>query len=337
MEQPCCRSCIVVLGDKPADCRETAAAGEEKGILGKEPKLTVVNVSSHCDWCWGHTRLWHEERYAQIIRRVLLLMRDHPHYVWLLETENEELRPFLERAKRQWPELIGEFWQRIREGRIEVIVGLSNPRLTEVYPETLVRNLVLGKEYFRRHAPGVAQKVYNAVDLMCGPSQMPQILAKAEYQYFMFSRPAGPQVVFWRKGLDGTRMLSARCFYGYDLMGRYGRPVPGFLPVPVWREAIGGDDVLPDPKLPQIAAGWDRHKKLLATNTCYFEEVQNVRRADQRAGGAAGQPGVLRGGRPPRRSEPLRAEQPGRRPPALPGKSPGHGAEVRRTGRTGFR
>ena len=25
-----------------------------------EPPLTLVNVSSHCDWSWGHTRAWHE-------------------------------------------------------------------------------------------------------------------------------------------------------------------------------------------------------------------------------------------------------------------------------------
>ena len=39
-----------------------------------EPPLTLVNVSSHCDWSWGHTRAWHEERYAEIIRQVLLIM-----------------------------------------------------------------------------------------------------------------------------------------------------------------------------------------------------------------------------------------------------------------------
>ena len=239
-----------------------------------ELKLTVVNVSSHCDWCWGHTRLWHEQRYAEIIRQVLVLMRDHPHYVWLLETENEELVPFLDKAAREWPEMIAEFWRRVREGRIEIIGAISNPRLTEVYPETLVRNLVLGREYFLRHAPDDALKVYNSVDLMCGPSQMPQIFTKAGYRYFMFSRPVGPQVVFWRKGLDGTRMLSAKCFYGYNKMGKYGEPVNGFLPVPIWREAIGGDDVLPDPKLPEMAAGWDRHRKILGTNRRYFEEVE---------------------------------------------------------------
>ncbi|MFA6562680.1 MAG: glycoside hydrolase family 38 C-terminal domain-containing protein [Verrucomicrobiia bacterium] len=239
-----------------------------------EPKLTVVNASSHCDWCWGHTRLWHEQRYAEIIRQVLVLMRSHPRYVWLLENVSEELAPFLERAGREWPEMIAEFWQRVREGRIEMIGAVSNPRLTEVYPETMVRNLVLGQEYFHRNAPGAALNVYNAVDLMCGPSQMPQILTKAGYRQFMFSRPVGPQVVFRRKGLDGTRMLSARCFYGYNAMGKYDEPVKGFLPSPIWRLAIGGDDVLPDPKLLQEAATWDSKKKILATNSRYFEEVE---------------------------------------------------------------
>ena len=127
-----------------------------------------------------------------------------------LEKLNEELTPFLKKAKRDWPGMEDEFWRRVREGRIEVIVAISNPRLTEIYPETMVRNLVLAHEFFARHVPGFQQQVYNSVDLMCGPSQMPQILAKAGLRYFMFSRPMGQQAVFWRKGLDGTRMLCAR-------------------------------------------------------------------------------------------------------------------------------
>ena len=131
-------------------------------------------------------------------------MRDHPHYIWQLENENEELRPFLVRAARQWPEMIDEFWQRVREGRIEVLIAITDPRLSEVYPETIIRNMVLAREYFARRVPDYDQKVYNAVDLMCGSSQMPQILTKAGYRYFVFSRPVGPQFPFWRKGLDGT-------------------------------------------------------------------------------------------------------------------------------------
>lgn len=242
--------------------------------VAEPPKLTVVNVSSHCDWCWGHTRAWHEERYAETIRQVLLLMREHPHYVWLLENENEQLRPFLAKAERDWPGMIDEFWRRVREGRIEVIVAISNPRLTEVYPETMVRNLVLGHQYFTRHVPGYEQKVYNAVDLMCGPSQMPQILAQAGFRYFMFSRPMAQQAVFWRKGLDGTRMLTAREFYGYNASGKPGVSVLGIPAIPVWRHAIGGDDMLPEPKVPVDAKTWDPNQKILSTVTRFFEESE---------------------------------------------------------------
>jgi hypothetical protein len=158
---PCLIIALALFAPRPA-----VAAAPSQSVV--EPPLTVVNVSSHCDWCWGHTRLWHEQRYAEIIRQVLDLMRNHPHYVWLLENEAEELAPFLDKAAREWPELIAEFWQRVREGRIEIVGAVSNPRLTEVYPETMVRNLVLGQQYFQRHAPGVPLKVYNSIDLMCG-------------------------------------------------------------------------------------------------------------------------------------------------------------------------
>jgi hypothetical protein len=228
------------------------------------PPLTVVTASAHCDWAWGHSRAWHEERYAQIIYGVLLLMRQYPHYVWQLENENEELAPFLAKAAREWPGLADEFWRRVREGRIEVITAISDPRLTEVYPETFVRNLVLGKEYFRRHAPGLKQPVYNAVDLMAGWSQLPQVLAQADYRYSMFSRPCNKKVVFWRKGLDGTRMLSVCQHYGYE-----GAEVRG-----VKLQSHSADDILPDAALAKAAETWDRQTKILSTSARFLEEIE---------------------------------------------------------------
>jgi alpha-mannosidase len=227
-------------------------------------KLTVVTTSAHCDWSWGHSRAWHEERYAEIIHNVLLLMRQYPSYTWQLENENEELAPFLKKAAKQWPGMIDEFWQRVREGRIEVIVAISDPRLTEVYPETIVRNIVLGKEYFRRHVPGIEQKVYNAVDLMCGSSQMPQILAQAGYRYFVFSRPCDKKVVFWRKGLDGTRMINVCQHYGYE-----GPEVKGLK-----LQSHSGDDILPNVQLAEAAETWDKRSKILGTSIRYLEELE---------------------------------------------------------------
>jgi len=243
-----------------------SSAGAEPPQAVPEPRLTIVTASSHCDWTWGHTRAWHAERYAQIIRNVLLLMRRHPHYVWQLETENEELAPFLEQARQKWPELIDEFWQRVREGRIEVIGAISAPRLCEVYPETMVRNLVLGKQYFRAGAPGVPQPVYHAVDVMVGHSQMPQLLTQAEYRCFVFSRPSQQKQVFWRTGLDGTRMLSVLQHYGFGGVQAGG----------IALESHSGDDILPSEDVVKAAATWDSNRKVLATSARFFEEVERT-------------------------------------------------------------
>jgi alpha-mannosidase len=240
-----------------------------------EPKLTIVNVASHCDWAWVHTRAWHENRYADMIHDYLLLMRDNPKLVWQLETVNEQLLPFLTKAEQQWPGMIDEFWQRVKEGRIEVVSGYSNPRLSEVYPELFVRSLVLGKEYFRRHVPGIRQDVFEAPDLMCGTSQVPQILSLAGYRYFMFTRPVSQQAVFWRKGLDGTRMIFCKDVYGYpELQGKPGAAFPGINALPLWRYAIGCDDMPPTQETVNLAIDGESDKKMIGTMRRFFEECE---------------------------------------------------------------
>lgn len=253
----------MVIGLTACMCA-VAADTPQAGDPAKEPKLTVVVTSSHCDWQWGHSRAWHEERYAQVIHDVLLLMRKYPRYVWQLENVNEELIPFLKKAERDWPGMVNEFWRRVGEGRIEVIVGYSNPRFSEVYPEITVRNLVLGKEYFRRYSPGIKQPVYNAVDVMVGHSQIPQILANTDYKYFMFSRPAKKKIVFWRTGLDETRMLSALLHYGYQGLSTNG----------IVLDSFSGDDILPSEELAKKAETWDPAKKVLSTSVRFLEEIE---------------------------------------------------------------
>jgi len=154
---------LAVTGRNGAAAADTPAPSQAKEAPG-EPKLTIVNIASHCDWSWAHTRAWHENRYADMIHDYLLLMRTNPKLVWQLETVNEQLQPFLVKAQRDWPEMVDEFWQRVKEGRIEVVCGYSNPRLSEVYPELFVRSLVLGKQYFRRHVPGIRQDVLEVPD-----------------------------------------------------------------------------------------------------------------------------------------------------------------------------
>ena len=142
-----------------------------------------------------------------------------------------------------------------------------------------MRNLVLGREYFRRHAPGVQQKVYNAADVMCGHSQLPQLLAQADFRYFMFSRPDNQQqLTFWRRGLDGTRMLTSKSLYGGDdptkPPANYGKVFHGIQPLPIWRSAVGCDWAMPSPEVGKIANTWDSGKKVLSTLARFFEECE---------------------------------------------------------------
>lgn len=240
-----------------------------------EPKLTIINVASHCDWAWAHTRAWHEGRCANLIRDYLLLMRKSPQLVWQLETVNEELLPFLDKAARDWPGMAEEFWQRVREGRIEVVSGYSNPRLSEVYPELFVRSLVLGKEFFRSHVPGIQQTVLEVPDLMCGTSQVPQIVNQAGYRYFMFTRPVSQQAVFYRRGLDGTRMLCCKDVYGYpELQGKPGAAFPGIKPLPLWRYAVGQDDLVPTQAMLDQAVAGDPKRRIVASMLRWFQECE---------------------------------------------------------------
>ncbi|MGW8257181.1 MAG: glycoside hydrolase family 38 N-terminal domain-containing protein, partial [Thermoguttaceae bacterium] len=258
---------------------QTFAAQNPAQSSGKEatvqPKLTVINIGSHCDWSWRHTRAWHESRYAEMIRDYLAIMRQDPNFVWQFETVNEQLSPFLAKAQRDWPELIDEFWKGVEQGRIEVKNGYSNPRLSEVYPELFVRDLVLGKEFFRRHVPSIKQEVFAASDLMCGSSQTPQILALAGYRYFIFSRPVGQHAMFWRNGLDGTRMLTCTGFYGYPaLQGTPGKSFHGIRPLPIWRYPIGTDDMLPEADALKREIAAVAGKKTLSTMLRFFQECE---------------------------------------------------------------
>ena len=276
---------LVLTRSVPADPAAAATRNEMSGDkkprleVGNEPELTVVTVTSHCDWTWGYSRAWHEYLYANLIREYLLIMRDHPAYVWQAETPSNQLSPFFRMAGEQWPGLIGEFWSRVKEGRIELGMAYNNPRVSEVYPEIFVRNMLVGKEYFRRQAPDVQQKVYNAADLMCGHSQMPQLLAQADYRYFMFTRPNNKQkLTFWRKGLDGTRLLCSKTVYGGEdptkPPANFGKVFHGIQPLPIWRTSIGRDDALPSRDVAKLAETWNPEKMVLSTLLRFFEECE---------------------------------------------------------------
>jgi len=250
-------------------------ADDEESLLAKDPTaLEFYTITSHQDFAWRHSRRWHVERYVKAMRAALDLVRRYPHYVFQVETMKEQLVPFMEWAERNDPALIEVLKDLLNQGRLEVVCALSNPRLTEVYPETIVRNMVLGRRWFRGMAPDCELRLYNTVDLMPGCSQMPQICRLGGYSYFLFTRPMGRQVVFRWVGLDGTSVIASRSGYsiGHDLGGITPACARLFRP-PLERVMIGHDDSVPDEDLARDSQSWDPSRRKVATVLEYMDEV----------------------------------------------------------------
>lgn len=173
---------------------------------------------THCDWAWVHTRHWHEERYAQVYRDVLQVIRERPDYRWYMDNVACQLAPYLDRATGD--ELV-ELRQRVAEGAVAICGGYSNVRPNMVGDETFVRSLVLGRRDFRGHFPEADLSVHaDAVDVASGHPQLPQLLRQAGYSRLRIWRPhsamslKGIPTDFRWTGLDGSQVVVARGCYG---------------------------------------------------------------------------------------------------------------------------
>jgi alpha-mannosidase len=212
---------------------------------------------SHTDWAWTNSRQWMVKRHAQVLAEALDILRDHPDFRFYIETWNEQLDTFLQR----FPERVEEMRSAVQSGRIGVAGAFANQHPGWMEPESLIRDMVLGRRLFREFAPGVNLDVMSHIDVTPGPSQMPQLLQKAGYRYYRIHRPeegmnaqAVPRDFVWT-GLDGTRMLTSRGFacgfmqaepLSLDFDSRWTEVVDGFIEKEIANRLIppAGSDAL---------------------------------------------------------------------------------------------
>jgi alpha-mannosidase len=175
------------------------------------PSATKPAERSQTFWIVPHTH-WEgavfktREEYLQIglpnILLALELLEKYPDYKFVLD-QACYVRPFVER----YPEMVPEFKKFIEEGRLEIVGGMDvMPDVNMPCGESLVRQILYGKGYFRR-ALGVDVKVGWLLDTFGHHAQMPQILRLAGIESFWFARGVPrkdtPAEFIW-KGLDGT-------------------------------------------------------------------------------------------------------------------------------------
>jgi len=172
--------------------------------------LTAIG-HAHIDVAW----LWTLEQTRQKSRRsftnVLRLMESYPSFTF---TQSQpQLYDYLIEDD---PEMFQEIKDRVEEGRWEPIGGMWVEADCNISSgESLVRQFLLGREFFRDHfGPDADSPVLWLPDVFGYAWNLPQLIKEAGLEYFFTIKIGWSQYnrlpfdSFWWRGLDGTKVLT---------------------------------------------------------------------------------------------------------------------------------
>ena len=181
-----------------------AAAGEPMDV-------DIIGVGhAHIDVAW----LW---TLAQVVRKsgrtfstVLRLMEEFPEYKF--SQSQAQLYAYTE---QNYPELFAQIKQRVAEGRWEPMGGTwVEPDCNAIGAESLARQFLLGRGYFRKHFGDVDTPVLWLPDTFGYSWALPQLIKQAGMKYFITHKMSWnqfnqmPNQILWWQGLDGTKVLT---------------------------------------------------------------------------------------------------------------------------------
>ncbi|MGN8646031.1 alpha-mannosidase [Gracilibacillus sp. HCP3S3_G5_1] len=192
-----------------------------KGMAGYREGTIWAIGQSHIDVAW----LWPIKETVRKVSRTLstacTLLDEYE------EFQYAQSQPQLfEYLKHYYPQIFDRVKQKIKAGRLEIIGGMwVEPDLNIPSGESLVRQLLYGKQYFKEEF-GVEPKVEWLPDTFGYCASLPQILKKADTEYFMTTKlnwndtNRFPYDLFHWEGIDGTTILS----YLHTVLGQQTKP-----------------------------------------------------------------------------------------------------------------
>ncbi|QPC81271.1 alpha-mannosidase [Phototrophicus methaneseepsis] len=188
---------------------ETLVKGLEEA--GEPMDVDIIGVGhAHIDvaWLWqlGHTR----RKAGRTFSNVLRLMEQYPEYHF---TQSQpQLYKYTEQV---YPEIFEGIKQRVAEGRWELIGGTwVEPDCNATGPESLARQFLLGRTYFRKHFGDVDTPVLWLPDTFGYSWALPQLIKQAGMEYFITHKMSWNQYnqmpfqLLWWQGIDGTKVLT---------------------------------------------------------------------------------------------------------------------------------
>ena len=211
-------------------------------------QFTVRAVgNSHIDMAW----LWPWTETVEVTRNtfasVLDLMREYPDFKFTMSSARTYVW-----IEEKYPDMFSQIQQRVREGRWEVIGGMwVEPDLNMPGGESLVRQILIGKRYFRQKF-NVDVKIGWNPDSFGYNWQLPQIYKKSGMDYFVTQKllwaqdfTKFPYRLFWWESPDGSRLLTYfPRNYAADM-----NPVQLAKDLSFWAPSIYGDSTENNPEI----------------------------------------------------------------------------------------
>ncbi len=170
----------------------------------------VAAGHAHIDVAWLWPLQQTRQKTARTFSTVLRLMEAFPEFHFI--QSQPQLYQFI---AEDHPGLFTQIQQRVREGRWEVTGGMwVEPDANITGAESLVRQLLLGRTFFRQHFGDAETPILWLPDTFGFPASLPQLIKQAGLHYFMTTKITWnqynrfPYQSFWWQGLDGTKVLT---------------------------------------------------------------------------------------------------------------------------------
>ncbi len=183
------------------------------GIAGAGAPLDVDIVAAghaHIDVAWLWTLAQTTRKTGRTFSTALRLMEEFPSY-----TFSQSQAQLYKYTEQHYPELFSQIRDRVAEGRWEVMGGAwVEPDCNCIGAESLARQFLLGRGYFRKHFGDVDTPVLWLPDTFGYSWALPQLIKQAGMKYFITHKMswnqynAMPHQILWWQGLDGTRILT---------------------------------------------------------------------------------------------------------------------------------
>ncbi|HEY0704487.1 MAG TPA: glycoside hydrolase family 38 C-terminal domain-containing protein [Candidatus Acidoferrales bacterium] len=210
------------------DASLVRAQSDLEKIKGDLQQTSIrLTGNSHIDAAW----LWPWTETVGVVHNTfstaLQLMNEYPEY-----TYTQSAAAYSEWMCEKYPSLCQEIQERVKQGRWEMVGGMwIEPDLNMPDGESLVRQLLIGKRYFRDKF-GVDVRIGWNPDSFGYNWQLPQIYKKSGIDYFVTQKMDWndtnhlPFKLFWWESPDGSKVLTYFP-HDYDL---------GIEPVPLAKD-----------------------------------------------------------------------------------------------------